>query len=119
MFAADGYIVVFQDVRGKDKSESKHVMTRPGEGATQLRFNRDRLELRSGYWGLPDIPVWPTEPPGRARLCTGSRVLETRLVTARDHVREASGLRRWPHCVAAKRFARTWLTSSLRSRRQQ
>jgi hypothetical protein len=33
MFVADGYIRVFQDVRGKYKSEGDYVMTRPVRGA--------------------------------------------------------------------------------------
>jgi predicted acyl esterase len=32
VFAADGYIRVFQDVRGKYKSEGEYVMTRPVRG---------------------------------------------------------------------------------------
>ena len=35
VFGADGYIRVFQDVRGKYKSEGEYVMTRPVRGAAQ------------------------------------------------------------------------------------
>src|SRR5260370_38911570 len=32
VFVTDGYIRVFQDVRGKYKSEGEYLMTRPGRG---------------------------------------------------------------------------------------
>src|ERR1700688_2820927 len=36
VFGADGYIRVFQDVRGKYKSEGEYVMTRPVRGPLNL-----------------------------------------------------------------------------------
>src|ERR1051326_1529698 len=47
VFAAAGYIRVFQDVRGKYKSEGDYVMTRPPRGPLNDRSEEHTAELQS------------------------------------------------------------------------
>jgi uncharacterized protein len=69
VFAADGYIRVFQDVRGKYKSEGNYVMTRPVRGP----LNPDATDHVTDAWDTIDWLVKNTpESNGRVGMIGSS-----------------------------------------------
>jgi hypothetical protein len=69
VFVADGYIRVFQDVRGKHKSEGEYVMTRPVRGP----LNKTQVDHVTDAWDTIDWLVKNTpESNGRVGMIGSS-----------------------------------------------
>jgi putative CocE/NonD family hydrolase len=69
VFVADGYIRVFQDVRGKHKSEGDYVMTRPVRGP----LNKTQVDHVTDAWDTIDWLVKNTpESNGRVGMIGSS-----------------------------------------------
>src|SRR5438105_4655267 len=86
VFVSDGYIRVFQDVRGKYGSEGEYVMTRPLRGplnASTVDHSTDAYDTIE--WLVNNVPESTRQSHGRATL-EGSHDVDPGIVGSGRHV---------------------------------